>query len=98
MWMKRSRARKATLSASRVPLSSDEDDHRYFHRVLFDIHVVSPPVSKNTIRGSSKSCVYVWTCCQCGDSGMTINIAHCPVCYYDRCTHCPIAKTRVRQS
>ncbi|KAK1975487.1 hypothetical protein LZ30DRAFT_605512 [Colletotrichum cereale] len=36
----------------------------------------------------------VWICCQCGDSGMTINVPSCPVCYRQRCINCSVAKVR----
>ncbi|KAK2006992.1 hypothetical protein LZ32DRAFT_63698 [Colletotrichum eremochloae] len=51
-------------------------------------------------KSSSKSStsVRVWTCCQCGDSGMTINIPSCPSCYYNRCENCQVQKVKVKSS
>ncbi|EFQ29484.1 hypothetical protein CGRA01v4_14733 [Colletotrichum graminicola] len=40
--------------------------------------------------GKTSVSIRVWTCCQCGDSGMTTNIPSCPSCYYNRCENCPV--------
>ncbi|KAK2037934.1 hypothetical protein LZ31DRAFT_155807 [Colletotrichum somersetense] len=40
--------------------------------------------------------VLVWTCCQCGDSGMTTNLPSCPSCYYQRCASCQTQRVRVK--
>ncbi|KAK1671953.1 hypothetical protein BDP55DRAFT_731843 [Colletotrichum godetiae] len=45
---------------------------------------------------SSKTYVQVWTCCICGDSGMTTRIDYCPACHNIRCSRCPVQTTRVR--
>ncbi|WQF89592.1 hypothetical protein CDEST_14606 [Colletotrichum destructivum] len=45
----------------------------------------------------SSNTVKVWTCCQCGDSGMTTRVDSCPSCYYHhRCDNCVTQKVRVR--
>ncbi|KZL80628.1 hypothetical protein CI238_10669 [Colletotrichum incanum] len=45
---------------------------------------------------NSSSSVRVWTCCQCGDSGMTTKIDSCPSCFYRRCENCSVQKVKVR--
>lgn len=38
----------------------------------------------------SRSNVWLWTCDDCGDSGMTILVQQCPQCQHYRCKNCAI--------
>ncbi|KAH0422441.1 hypothetical protein CKAH01_08147 [Colletotrichum kahawae] len=55
--------------------------------------------SKTSHKTSSKKYEYqwVWTCCQCGDSGMSCNSTPgCPSCNVYRCANCPLQQVKVR--
>lgn len=36
----------------------------------------------------------VWKCCDCGDSGMTLNVSSCSDCRSSRCENCIVASAR----
>ncbi|KAK1672345.1 hypothetical protein BDP55DRAFT_718243 [Colletotrichum godetiae] len=97
MWVKHSRAKQDAPVLSGSSNSSEDgskDAPRHFHRVSFDIFVVPSRTSRGGPR--SKKYVQVWTCCFCGDSGITTRIDRCPSCAYSRCTRCQVQTTRVR--
>ncbi|PMD25971.1 hypothetical protein NA56DRAFT_699051 [Hyaloscypha hepaticicola] len=47
-----------------------------------------PPAKKRTI--------FVWQCCQCGQSNINIQIEDCPQCSNPRCAYCPTTKVQIR--
>ncbi|KAH7378542.1 hypothetical protein BKA64DRAFT_687388 [Cadophora sp. MPI-SDFR-AT-0126] len=49
---------------------------------------LKPPAKKKT--------VYVWECCQCGHSGISIRVEACPACQCTRCAYCPTTKIHTR--
>ncbi|KAH8592565.1 hypothetical protein B0O99DRAFT_629203 [Bisporella sp. PMI_857] len=52
------------------------------------INVLKPPAKKRT--------VYVWVCCQCSMSGISIQTENCPGCGVPRCVTCNTFKVQVR--
>jgi hypothetical protein len=40
-------------------------------------------------RGPRHVNFWIWTCCKCGHSGMTVIIEQCPDCGRSRCSYCP---------
>ncbi|KAF2194235.1 hypothetical protein K469DRAFT_193687 [Zopfia rhizophila CBS 207.26] len=43
-----------------------------------------------------KRTAYLWQCCQCGLSGISIQTQSCPECQQARCASCQTTKVRVR--
>ncbi|KXH50380.1 hypothetical protein CSIM01_05438 [Colletotrichum simmondsii] len=44
----------------------------------------------------SKKYIRTWTCCMCGDSGMSDKLTGCPSCGYRRCANCPVQMVKIR--
>ncbi|KAK2017295.1 hypothetical protein LZ32DRAFT_688219 [Colletotrichum eremochloae] len=39
----------------------------------------------------------MWTCCYCGQGGMTVVVDPCPNCRYPRCSRCRVERVQTRQ-
>ncbi|KAL3293592.1 hypothetical protein RB213_012020 [Colletotrichum asianum] len=44
-----------------------------------------------------KQYAFMWTCCNCGQAGMTVVVDPCPNCHYPRCSRCRVDRVRIRQ-
>jgi len=53
------------------------------------------PASRQLPPGRRRA-VYVWQCCQCGLSGINIQVDTCPECQCARCAYCKTTKIQVR--
>ncbi|KAK1837646.1 hypothetical protein CCHR01_19732 [Colletotrichum chrysophilum] len=43
-----------------------------------------------------KKYAFMWTCCYCGQSGMTVVVDPCPNCHYPRCSRCRVDRVQTR--
>ncbi|PCD25877.1 hypothetical protein AU210_012311 [Fusarium oxysporum f. sp. radicis-cucumerinum] len=46
--------------------------------------------------GPKRKTVTLWTCCVCGHSGMSVNIAACQSCTSPRCAYCLVERVKTR--
>ncbi|KAH6889147.1 hypothetical protein B0T10DRAFT_487432 [Thelonectria olida] len=46
------------------------------------------------VRGPKKRQVVLWTCCVCGQSGMSMRVDPCLFCGTPRCMYCPVSKVK----
>ncbi|KAF5483864.1 hypothetical protein CGCF413_v015203 [Colletotrichum fructicola] len=45
---------------------------------------------------SRKKYKWIWTCCYCGQGGLSVVADPCPMCHYPRCSRCRVEKMLVR--
>ncbi|KAH7142188.1 hypothetical protein EDB81DRAFT_55461 [Dactylonectria macrodidyma] len=48
--------------------------------------------------GPKKRQVALWTCCNCGQSGMSMRVDPCVYCSTPRCMYCPVIKVKSKPS
>ncbi|KAI5457394.1 hypothetical protein BGZ63DRAFT_77613 [Mariannaea sp. PMI_226] len=49
---------------------------------------------QGTTHGGRRKQIALWTCCNCGNSGMSMRVDPCSYCQTPRCVLCPVSKIK----
>ncbi|KAI5457395.1 hypothetical protein BGZ63DRAFT_77667 [Mariannaea sp. PMI_226] len=49
---------------------------------------------KPQVRGGRRKQIALWTCCVCGNAGMSMRVDTCSYCQTARCMYCPVSKIK----